>query len=183
MKQQKWFEYVKLLLFPVLLIVLGLVLIVNPDSAAALVAKVFAWALILAGTILGLLNLLGSGRRSSGQIVIAAVCLLVGLWLLANPLVLAKGIGRFLGVVLIVQGTGDILEARRMGYGLPIVSVVIAAAGLILVLVPMTTSRILFIVIGIVSVICGVTGLVNRLRMQKLLDGGDDPSIIDVDKL
>lgn len=179
MKQQKWFDYVKIFLSPVLLVVLGIILIVNPDSAAALVAKVLAWALVLVGTGLGLKNLLGSEDRRIGQIVAAAICLIVGLWMLSNPLVLAKSIGRVLGLFIFLQAA----DFRDRGRGISLVSLAAAILGLILFLVPMTTSRILFTVVGIVVLVIGVTELVSRLRARKLLDGGDDPDIIDVDKV
>ena len=176
--KNKWFELLNLILAPVLLMVLGIILIVNPDSASALVAKVLAWALILVGTGLGLRNLLDGTGRSVGQIVAAAICLVLGLWLLANPLVLAKSIGRVLGLVVFLQA----IDLRDRGRHMTPGSLVTAILGLILVLVPMTTSRILFIVLGIVLLVIGVTELVGRLRGRKLLDGGKDPNIIDVDK-
>ena len=179
MKQQKWFKYLKLCLAPALLIALGVILIVNPDSASALVAKVIAWALILTGTGLGLRNLLDENDRRVGQIITAAVCLLLGLWLLGNPLILAKSIGRVLGLVVFLQA----MDFRDLGKKPSFGSIVTAILGLILVLVPMTTSRILFVVLGIVLLVVGVTQLVSRLSGRKRIKASEDPDIIDVDKV
>lgn len=52
--------------------------------------------------------------------------------------------------------------------------------GVFLLLVPMTTSRLAMIPLGIVVVITGVGMLLERLRNKgNWLDSGDDPNIID----
>ena len=179
MKNNKLFDLISMLLGPVLLMVLGIILIVDPDSASALVAKVIAWALILTGTGLALKNLVSERRK--GQIVAAAISLVVGLWMLANPLILARSLGRILGLVIFLQAA-DFREWKN-GIKVSGVSLVTAILGLILVLVPMTASRILFVIIGIVCLVIGVTEIVNRLHIRKKLDRDDGPDIIDVEKV
>lgn len=173
MKRYDWPALIKLLLAPGLLILLGLVLIVNPDSAAALVAKIIGWFFLLTATGLGLISLLGDPVRRARRVLLAVIGLAAGIWLLLNPLVLAANVGRILGLLLIVNGLGDLLSARRRG----IVPLAVAAVGAILVLLPMTTSRIFFTILGLLVLFAGVTELADRLRR-----GGhrDDPDIIDV---
>ncbi len=51
--------------------------------------------------------------------------------------------------------------------------------GLILLLLPMTTSRLVFSLCGLVVLGLGIVMLLERLRLRRLLDEGDDPDIID----
>lgn len=180
MKSSKWFDLAALILGPALLIVLGLILIVDPDSASVLVAKIIAWVLVLTGTGLGLRNLLGDSRHT-GQIIGGCISLVLGLWLLSHPLALAVGLGRVLGLVILLQAVD--FQALRAGKKPGLLSLTTALAGLLLILIPLTASRLVFIVLGLVCLALGVTELVNRLRSRKLPDGGDDPNVIDGEKL
>lgn len=188
-KRNEWTELIQLLLSPVLLAVLGIILIVNPDGAVALVTKVIAWVLVIAALGLVIGNLTGPGSRRAGSLVAAAICLVLGLWLISNPLALAAGPGRIIGIVLILEGAGDLLAmgsgrgSRSAKRGGAILSLVTLVAGVILVVVPMTFSQLLITVCGIVLLVLGVVGIVSRLRMHRFLTDGDDPDIIDGEKL
>ena len=83
MKNRNWLEVVRPLLMPLTLVTLGVILIVNPDSAAALVGKVIAWILILAGTGLGIAALSGDVARRLRRLFPAAAALILGIWLLS----------------------------------------------------------------------------------------------------
>lgn len=180
MKSNKWFDLAALILGPAVLIVLGIILIVDPDSASELVAKIIAWVLVLAGTGLGLRNLLGSSRHT-GQIVGACVSLAAGLWLLSHPLALAASLGRVLGVVILIQSLD--FQALRAGKKPGALSLATAGAGVLLILIPLTASRLVFVILGLVCLALGVTELVNRLRSRQLPDGSADSDIIDGEKL
>lgn len=181
-------QLVNLLGMPVLTVVLGLILLFSPDTASALVGKILAWLCILAGVALGAgaLSRHSAGQRT--QILLAVVCLLVGLWMLMNPLVLAKFLGRILGVFILIRGIRSIPQGyakpekflRAPGVGIACVTTLL---GLVLILIPMTTSRLLFTIVGIVMIGVGVAQGFDRLRAKKMLDEGDDPNIIDVEKL
>lgn len=164
------------LLFPVLLIVLGAVLLINPDSASVLVAKILGWVLLLAGIGCGVAALT-THTGTAGKVLSALVCLALGSWLLKNPLNLAAGIGRFIGILLLVRGIRDILNSsRREG---KILALVTAVAGVVLILLPMTTSRLVFSLCGLVVLIIGIVMLLDRLRDRKRLNEPEDPNIID----
>ena len=66
--------YAKLLLTPLLMILLGVVLMVRPDSGSALVGKIGGWALILLGGGLILDSLLIPSALT-GKILFAAAAL------------------------------------------------------------------------------------------------------------
>lgn len=173
MKKYNWPGLIRLFLPPVVLMALGVILIIYPDTAAALVANVAAWILILVGTGCGIAGLLGSPRRRVWNVFCAAAMLGLGIWMLNNPLLIARGIGKFMGILLIVEGVGDLISARRRG----IAPLVTAAMGVVLVLLPMTTSRIFFTIIGIVTLGAGAVALAGRIRRG---DFRHDPDVFDV---
>ena len=179
MKNRKFPELIKSLLMPVTTVVLGIIMIVSPDTAAALVGKVVAWLLILAGTGMGVAALYGDVSRRLGRLIPAAVALLLGLWLVANPLVIARSLGRFLGILLTLQAGGKIGDAIRGRRGFSVLSILTLAAGIYLVLVPLTTSRIFIIIGGIVVLCIGVAEIADQILGGRRLPKGEKPRIID----
>lgn len=176
MNKEKLFHLIGRLWAPVALMVLGLVLLFNPDSASALISRLLGWILIAFGIGFGIAAITGeSGRVGKG---ITAVALAVaGGWLTNNPLALAAWIGRFIGILLVIDGVQDIAQARKLGerFALPLIVTVVGA---VLILLPMTTTRLVFSLCGAVVLLIGTVMLLNRLRGHKQLhDGSSD--IID----
>lgn len=176
MKKEDVFSLIRLLLAPVLVILLGLVLIFNPDSASALISKVVGWIMIAFGMGFGVSALVNqTGRIGKG--ITAVILAVAGGWLVNNPLALASWIGRFIGVLLIIDGIQDILHLRKEGktFRMPLIVTIVGA---VLVLMPMATSRIVFILCGIVMLIIGIAMLLDRLKGKRRLNGPKD-DIID----
>ncbi len=180
MKKYTVSQLLSLLGMPVLTAVLGLILLVNPDSAVSLVGKLLGWVCVI-GALAFAFG--GSGRRNVvGGIVLGAL----GVWMLCNPLFLAKILSRVLGVFLLLRGIQD---GRLHWQGKLVLTpgLILAAAaaliGFVLVLMPLSTSRVFFRIIGIILICVGAAEGIDRLRGRKLLDGGEDPNIIDVEKL
>lgn len=169
MKNRKFSETVNRYGMSVTTIALGLILLLVPDSAAIIIAYGVGGILLLGGIVLGAGGLLD--RRLS-RILWGLVCLSIGGTLLGNPLLLARNLGRFLGIWLAMEG-GDCLRKGNRVFG-----VVILVAALVLVLSPMTLSRLLFSACGLVVLLIGIGMLADRLKNQKYLDKGDD-NIID----
>lgn len=179
MKYRNWLEFVKPLVIPVALMVLGVILIVNPDSAAALVGKIIAWAMILGGTVMGIAALSGDISRRLRRLIPGAIALILGIWLMTTPLFIAKSLGRFLGLLLALQAGGEIGDAFRSRQRISVLSVVTLVAGAVLVLVPMTTSRIVIVICGILVLCIGAAELAERLLRRKLPKKGEKPDIIE----
>lgn len=159
---------------PVLLILLGVILLLNPDSASIVIAKILGWILSVSGVGYGIYAFLGGSQRKTGRIVTAVFCLLLGSVLLANPLILARNIGRVLGVMLAVEGTQILLKdsgSRMMG-------ILTLVGAVVLVLAPMAASRLVFSLCGLILVCIGTGQLLDRIRRKKLT-GKDKPDIID----
>ena len=172
MKKMKFSNLLNRFGMPVTLMLFGLLLMLSPDSASILIAKVIGWILTAAGVgcVIGAVTA-SRGRVSKG--IWAVVCLMIGSSLLAQPLLLAKNIGRFLGVLLAIEG-GNCMrkDSTLMGIALLIAAVV-------LVFAPLTASRIVFTLCGAVVLVIGIAMFALRLKRNPWLDEGDDPNIID----
>lgn len=181
MKKYDFPTLLHLLGIPAVAVLLGLILLLNPDSAAALVGKILAAVLILVGVGMGYRVF----RGNSGSIAPAVVCLVLGIWFSLKPLFLAESIGRILGILLMIRGIRNLVSHWQLTGGKPrlhrglVISAVTALAGLVLIAMPLTTSRMLFSICGIILICVGCAEGYDRLRGRKYLDEGDDPNIID----
>lgn len=187
MKKEKFLNYLSLLGMPLLLAALGLVLIVNPDSASAFLAKLLGWILIGIGAVCGLMAIGGTAAGRVGKILAAVAAVAGGAYLLANPLILAEALGIILGIVLAAQGVGDLITAlkargsdARFSPGF-LMSVITAAVGVALILLPMTASRLMIRICGVVVLLVGGTELWDRLRSKKKLEE-NKPPVIDAEE-
>ena len=177
MKNQGFYEKIRIFFAPVGITLLGLVLLVNPDSASALVARLLGWVFGLVAIGFGI-SAIANSRGRAGKSIAAVICALIGGWLGSNPLVLAAWFGRIIGIVLVLDGVQDIGNNRAQGkrYIMPLIVTVVGA---VLVVLPMTASRLIFSALGVVVVILGVSMLLDRIRGNKRLNPPDDPNIID----
>ncbi len=151
------------------LILLGLILLLVPDSASVIIAYLVSGILTFCGIAIGIGALLD---RQISKGIWALVCLSIGGTLMGNPLLLARNLGRFLGILLAIEG-GDCLRKGNRGFG-----IVILVAAVALVLSPLTLSRLVFSACGLVVLLIGIGMLADRLRNRKYLNDGDD-NIID----
>ena len=169
MKNMKFSEAVNRFGMSVTMILLGLILLLVPDSASVIIAYLIGGILTLGGIGFAIGALLD---RSFSKGFWALVCLGLGSVLSGNPLLLARNLGRFLGILLAIEG-GDCLRKGNRVFG-----IVILVAAVALVLSPMALSRLVFSVCGLVVLAIGVGMLLDRLKHQKYLNKGDD-NIID----
>ena len=169
MKKRTFSDTITILAAPVFFCALGVLLLISPDTASALLGRLCGWVLVIAGAVLGAGVL--RGDRAIVRVLVALVLIAGGVRLLRNPLSLASFIGRFAGLLLLIRGGQDFFgSAAARGKAL---AAVIALLGLVLLLLPMTTSRLVFSGIGAVLVLLGIAEAVSRLRN----DSGDN--IID----
>jgi len=169
MKKMKLPEAVNRFGMPVTMILLGFILLLVPDSASVLIAYLVGGILTVGGIVFAIGALLD---RSVTKVFWALVCLGMGSMLAGNPLLLARNLGRFLGILLAVEG-GDCLRKGNRVFG-----IVILVAAVALILSPMALSRLVFSACGLVVLFIGIGMLLDRLKNQKRLTKGDD-NIID----
>lgn len=176
MKKRDIFSLLYQLASPIALMLLGVILLFSPDTASALISRLIGWVLTLVGIGIGIFAI--ADRRNAvlkGFAAVGFVC--VGGWLTANPLLLAAGIGRILGILIALRGIRDLMLYRNQGQNNPL-AIVTALVGVVLVVLPLTTSRLVFSICGAVILGIGIAMLLQRLRDQRFLEKGDD-NIID----
>ena len=177
MKKNDILDWLKLLATPALLVVLGLILLIHPDSASALAAQILGWMLLAAGVGFGV-SAIAVHFGTLGKVLSAIGCFAVGLWLLRNPLLLAAGLGRLVGILLAVRGVRDLLDASRLHFGI-LPAIITLLLGVVLIALPMTTSRVVISLCGLLVVAVGIAILIERVKNRRRLNEPDDPNIID----
>jgi uncharacterized membrane protein HdeD (DUF308 family) len=189
MKKYTPAQLVRMLAAPALMVLLGLVLLFSPDTASALVGKMVAWCCLLAAAALGVGVIRGDSASRNNRITWVVVFFAAGIWMLMNPLTIARILGRLLGIALLIRG-GQKISGELQNHGGKIVvspgfavAAVTVIAGLILVVLPLATSRLVFNLVGIVLICVGIAQGMDNIRGSRLLEEGSDPNIIDVEKV
>ncbi len=176
MKKNSVLDMLYQLASPVAVILLGLLLTVSPDSASILIARILGWGLSLIAIGFGVAALIDRDKVvKKGIIAVLFAC--AGGTLAAKPLLLAAWIGRVIGLLIAIRGVRDLMISGSYGYS-RILAMITAAVGTILVVLPMTTSRLVFSLCGLVVLFIGVGMLVDRLKHRKKLPKGNG-DIID----
>ena len=175
MKKQKLSAFLSRFATPAVLITLGLVLIFCPDTASALISKVAGWGLLMAGIIVAVAMVVDK-NWSVTRILTILVLVGLGRWLMAHPLAWAAWGGRIIGALVLLRGIRDFTQsAFTQG---KVLSSLTALLGLVLLLMPMTASRMVFSLCGGVVLAVGGGMLAERI-WEKKNGEDDDPNIID----
>ena len=175
MKKHQISEFVSRFATPVVLIVLGLVLIFCPDTASALISKVVGWGLLMAGIVVAVAMVVDS-NWSVSKVLTVLTLVILGRWLMTHPLAWAAWGGRIIGLLLLLRGIRDFTQSVfTQG---KVLSVVTAVLGLMLILLPMTASRMVFSLCGVAILAVGGGMLAERIWEKKNWED-DDPNIID----
>ena len=165
----------------VVLIVLGAVLLLCPDFGSKAITLTLGWILILAGGISVGTSLWSRMTFGYGAMGSGLVMLLLGIFLVSRPMVLASLFGVVLGAYLVFSGLGSFSDAMRLrrigqnGMGGLIWGGVSAVAGVVLMLSPMTSSRFVMSLAGLAMIACGVGSIVTHMRLTRLLENQQDP--------
>ena len=159
------------------LVVAGLILLANPDGATALVTKIIGWALVI-GCAARLISLAtGNQLHWVRDAFFTGAALCVGVILLARPMIMADSLGRFFGILLLIEGF------RNLRYsGVRLLTALTITAGIVLILVPRTLTQTLLTVCGLVMIITGVINILVRRSINRRLKADYDPNIIDADQ-
>ena len=150
----------------ILMIVFGAVLVMNPDSASALVSAILGW--------------------DGGSIGQGLLFLVVSTWLRRNPLMIAKVVGVLLGLTAVQHGWRALENAQRAkrngGFWIPgaVLAAVELLVGVRLIFSPLSVSRVVLTLAGIAMAACGIWELISRRREKKYIPG--TPNIIDADQ-
>lgn len=164
--------------FAVLMVFCGAVLLLFPDSAVALVTKLFAWILIAAG-IYNVIKILVNQGSEAGTWIWTVLYFAVGGYMLSHPMVITDLVSRLLGTFLMIHGFGEL--RRSVHSSAKVLGGITAAVGFVLVLMPRTLTDTLLGIVGIALIIVGVINFVGKLNRKLHLKSGDD-KIIDADE-
>ena len=176
MKNNRVLDMLFQLASPIAVTLLGLLLIVNPDSASVLIARIVGWVLTVIGIGFGI-GAIFDRDHAIRKGITAVMFACAGGTLAAQPLLLAAWIGRIIGLLIAFRGIRDLMISSSYGYS-RILAMITTAVGAVLVVLPLTTSRLVFSLIGVVVLFIGIGMLLDRLKHRKKLSGGDD-NIID----
>jgi uncharacterized membrane protein HdeD (DUF308 family) len=172
-----------------LLVALGCLLFFRPDFGSAAVATVLGWIAIAIGGIMIFVCLLSWPVLGIPQLLTGIAAVGFGVYILLNPLMLASIFGIAVGIYLVFQGFVSILEGnklRKLGHGFSaslIIGLIMLVVGFVLIFAPLTSSRLVMMLIGICMVLCGgVRLLLRAVAARKLSHPKEDPDIIDADE-
>ena len=184
MKKINWGSFLSLAALPLLQLVLGVVLLFNPDAVMAGIFRIIGWLLVAVALVLGI-SLAMDRVRAPGRVIGALVCGIGGALLLRNPLVLAAGTGKVLGVLLILRAVAGFVQGGKVS-GRPVRHALgelpELILGIFLLLSPMAPTRLIFGIIGVVLIVGAVLKLLGMKQELVALTGPENPKIIDADE-
>ncbi len=103
MKNNRFWDLLCQFAAPVAVMLLGLILVLSPDSASILIARILGWGLTIVGIGFGVAAIVDRDSAiRKGITAVAFAC--VGGTLSANPLLLAAWIGRIIGLLIAIRG-------------------------------------------------------------------------------
>ena len=177
MKKQDILSLIQLLLVPALLILLGLILVVNPDTASVLISKLLGYVLTLCAIGAGIAAIFSRTKKAM-KVICAVVLAMVGGWLMMHPLWLTAWVSRLLGMLIMVNSGMDLIYAIKCKRHV-VFHAAATAIGAVLILMPMSASRLVFTLCGVAVLAIGGMMLLDRIRGRRWITEGDDPNIID----
>lgn len=162
-----------LLLTSVLCVLLGIVLIVWTDTTIGLIGTVFGVMMVAIGAVylLGFVMKAGSNLLN---VILGAIVLLLGVWILIEPSVVATMIPIVLGVLLVGHGIRGLREAwasKTYGFSGWVINMVLAAVsigiGVYCILKAFAVVKLTFTIIGIALIYNGVSDIWIALSTSK----------------
>ena len=184
MRDLDWKELLRRQGGSLLTILCGVILVLKPDTASALLSAVAGWALIAAGVAALIAGF--TGGFGMGSVVTGAVLLLAGAWLHRNPLMIASVLGFVVGFLVLRQGLKAMKDAQRSkrngGLWIPgaVLAVLEALIGVRLMLSPLSISRLVLSIGGVALIVIGACSLAAHYKNTRYIP--EPGGIIDADE-
>ncbi|MBO5251170.1 MAG: DUF308 domain-containing protein [Bacteroidaceae bacterium] len=157
-------------------IVMGLLLVAWPEAAIVYLVIAIGAMFLVPGAV-SILGYILKGRALGAMFPIAGVgSLLFGLWLMISPAFFVGILMYVLGAVLVFAGISQLVQlsnARgwaQVSFGFYVMPVLILIAGLVVLLNPFAAATIPFIILGVSSIVYGITDIINLIRFRKKED-------------
>lgn len=183
-------------LVAVLMIVLGIMLLWNPEDAVLLVCRLVGVIMAVTGLVLLLMSLnnkRGVERGNSLDIfltVLGIILLAMGLFVVFRPGIVVGFAGVLFAVILFVHAVGDLRETftlKKLGYPRWRLSLLCAAVtflmGLIVLISPLGSAAVMMRIAGIFLILDGISDLYLAFRVISLKKNFEERGIYDSDRV
>lgn len=160
---------------PALTCALGLVLLFRPGSLTAAIARAVGilLALVGCGKLIGVF--FGSNKKFDFLTVAGSIILiLLGFSVIKNPVGLESRLVRLIGILLVLQGIRNFVDGLAPHSS--VTAILSCVVGGVLILMPVTASRLVVMACGIVVLLIGIGMIADGLKSGG--SGGND-NIID----
>lgn len=188
MKQNITKDTIVTVVISIVLLVLGLVLLINPDFGSAALTKILGWVLIVGGVIGIIAGIFTWPAFGISTMALCVVALAAGIYLLNHPMALAAIAGVVLGAYIIIRGAIGLrmafrIRAEGQDFKAPLVAaIILVVLGLLLVFSPLSPTRLIMRLSGAVMIVCAVLNLLSQWKSSRYIERtGDGPDIIDAD--
>ena len=174
------------LLGNVVLLFVGLLLLLNPDFGSAAIAAIIGWGLVIISALGVVICIAGWPVCGMSELGLSIGGVLFGIVLLIRPLALSTVLGLGLGIILIFQGLKLLRSFRALrqlglsGYPQLIFAVVTLILAAVLLVVPLTASRIVITICAAAMMLYAIVNLIYQFRHNG--QEPQDPTIIDADE-
>lgn len=180
----------RMILSCLMYVILGLVLVIYPDTIASMIAYIFAILVLLVGIIMvafyakdEVILMASKKTLSIGLILICAA-----VYCLINISFLISIIPTVLGLVAVLNGFGklqnafDLFRTHNSGGGIILImALLIVAFGILLLINPFGATNTFYRLIGIALLFGGITDIISYVVMsKKLQEAIEDAQAIDV---
>jgi drug/metabolite transporter (DMT)-like permease len=151
--------------------VFGIIVLANIWGSVHLVA-IFAGLFLL---FAGILQLFVGGGSRTGRIVAGIIAIVAGVALIAWPEASVKTVAVIVGLSFLIWGVAvavAAIAARGEGYGVVVgFGFILAIVGLVFIIWPGPTVTLLMILVGLASLLFGISAIVQALALRRASRG------------
>ena len=163
MKEIRW----ELILMPLVSIVLGIYLIMQPGAATVALCSLIGWLILLAGAA-GAVNSVTFQRATfmtSPLLPVSVAGIMVGLFFITRPYTLVEIVGLIICVFLMIQGMTSIQTAvNRKRWGDTLACVLL---GVYALFAPGASTALMMRIAGIMLAFSGVVNMIAAFALTK----------------
>lgn len=172
LKELKW----QSLLTSALYVIMGIILLVYPETTA----RTLCYVVGIAGVVIGIFTVLAYLFRDvqknyyRNDFILGMVEVALGAFVLYKADLIIALIPFLLGILVVISGISKLqncIDVRRMNYGSGLVFFIMAMVniviGVVLVMAPFEAAKVMFMLIGVGLLISGITDTVATLYMAR----------------
>ena len=171
-------EEFRMLIFPLIMLVLGVFFIVNPGAVIKIAVLIIGVGLLVAGIVFAIM---AYKDHSIFKIIGAVVFIVTGRVSVLVPTAVAYFVVKLFGIMILVNSIIHIIEVKRLrgeSKILPyiVTDIVTILIGAVLVFTPFTVPTIMLIIIGVFMVIISILDMINAyavFRNGKYVNDGN----------